>query len=144
MAIHNNKSKGNIGEAKCLAKLVELGIPVSLPFGDNERYDMVIEHNGKLEKIQVKYSSSITENGSYQFRACNSTYHTNDKSNHDYVGQIDAFLYYNAIKDEVYYVPIEILKCHTNFYLRDKNNPPKNNQKKNVYYTEDFLIENFF
>lgn len=46
-----NKQKGNIGEAKCLAKMVELGIPVCLPFGDNERYDMVIEHEGKLKKI---------------------------------------------------------------------------------------------
>ena len=48
-----SKQKGNIGEAKCLAKMVELGVPVCLPFGDNERYDMVIERNGKLEKKLV-------------------------------------------------------------------------------------------
>ena len=46
-----NKQKGDIGEAKCLAKMIELGIPVSLPFGDNQRYDMIIDVNGELKKI---------------------------------------------------------------------------------------------
>ena len=41
-----NKQKGNIGEAKCLAKMIELGIPVAIPFGDNERYDLIIEDKG--------------------------------------------------------------------------------------------------
>ena len=31
------KQLGNIGEAKALAKFVELQIPVYIPFGDNER-----------------------------------------------------------------------------------------------------------
>ena len=50
------KRIGNIGEAKAISWLVEHGISVSIPFGDNERYDLVIDNNGSLERVQVKTS----------------------------------------------------------------------------------------
>ena len=50
------KQLGNIGEAKALAKFVELQIPVYIPFGDNEKSDLIADFNGKLNKIQVKTS----------------------------------------------------------------------------------------
>lgn len=46
----------NIGEAKALAKFVELQIPVYIPFGDNEKSDLIADFNGKLNKVQVKTS----------------------------------------------------------------------------------------
>ena len=47
----NTKTKGNIGEAIILAEFVKRGIQVSIPFGDNARYDLIAEFNGKLNKI---------------------------------------------------------------------------------------------
>ena len=47
----NTKSIGNIGEAKALCKFIEYHIPVYLPFGDNERSDLIAELNGKLNRI---------------------------------------------------------------------------------------------
>ena len=51
----NSKDKGNIGEAIMLAEFIKRGIQVSIPFGDNARYDLIIDLNGKLYKVQVKY-----------------------------------------------------------------------------------------
>lgn len=45
------KRIGNIGEAKVLSKFIELGYPVYIPFGDNEKADLIAEFNGKLNKI---------------------------------------------------------------------------------------------
>lgn len=42
----NTKDKGNIGEAVILAEFMKKGIPVSIPFGDNARYDLIAEFNG--------------------------------------------------------------------------------------------------
>lgn len=50
------KQLGNIGEAKALAKFVELQIPVYIPFGDNEKSDLIADFNGKLNKVQIKTS----------------------------------------------------------------------------------------
>lgn len=51
----NSKRIGNIGEAKAL------GIPVYIPFGDNESADLIAEFNGKLNKIQCKTTAAISE-----------------------------------------------------------------------------------
>lgn len=47
----NTKNVGNVGEAITLAEFVKRGIPVYIPFGENERADLVAEFNGKLNKI---------------------------------------------------------------------------------------------
>ena len=47
----HTKDKGSIGEAIILTEFLKRGVPVSLPFGDNERYDMIAEFNGKLNRI---------------------------------------------------------------------------------------------
>ena len=55
------KQLGNIGESKTLDAFVEMGIPVYIPYGDNEKADLVAEFNGKLNKIQVKSSLKIED-----------------------------------------------------------------------------------
>ena len=70
----NTKSIGNIGEAKVLCKFVELGIPVYLSFGDNEKADLIAEFNGKLNKIQVK-TSLKAEDGTMKFDLTSSSTH---------------------------------------------------------------------
>ena len=64
-SLMNSKDKGNIGEAIILGEFVKRNIQVSIPFGDNARYDLVADFNGKLNKIQVKYcNQKITKNNS--------------------------------------------------------------------------------
>lgn len=58
------KQLGNIGEAKVLAKLIEMTIPTFVAFvafGDNEKCDLIAEFNGKLNKIQVKSSEKFKD-----------------------------------------------------------------------------------
>mgnify|MGYP002738007242 FL=1 len=59
----NTKAIGNVGEARVLSELISLGIPVCLPFGDNERYDLVADFNGRLVRIQVKTVGVLSKNG---------------------------------------------------------------------------------
>lgn len=49
-------------------------IPVYIPFGDNERADLIAEFNGKLQKIQVKTSEKC-EDGKVTFSLVSSTVH---------------------------------------------------------------------
>ena len=63
----NSKAKGNIGEGVVLSEFVKRGIQVSIPFGDNARYDLIAEFNGKLNKIQVKYCNEINRNNLFEY-----------------------------------------------------------------------------
>ena len=41
----NTKRYGNIGEAMAISLFVKHGIPIAIPFGDNEKYDLIAEFN---------------------------------------------------------------------------------------------------
>lgn len=56
MSYLSEKHKGDSAEAVLLAECVLRGLNVSIPFGENQLYDLVVEHgtSGKLLKVQVK------------------------------------------------------------------------------------------
>ena len=59
---------GQVTELKCQLYLVEQGYNVLLPMGNHQKYDLVIEHNGKFTKIQVKHSSEQDNGSSFLVR----------------------------------------------------------------------------
>jgi uncharacterized protein YneR len=48
------KRKGEMAELIFVIKAASLGFAVSKPYGDSEAYDLVIEEDGRLLRIQVK------------------------------------------------------------------------------------------
>lgn len=46
------KQKGEIAEANVIAILLEKGYAISKPLGDNQPYDLVLDKDGLLLKIQ--------------------------------------------------------------------------------------------
>ena len=55
------KIKGNVTEMECMLAFMQLGYQVSIPFGEDSRYDFVVDISDKLYKIQCKTSSEIIE-----------------------------------------------------------------------------------
>ena len=51
----NSKAIGETTEAVILAHLVRRGDSVSLPFGNTQRYDMIVDRRDKLIKAQFAY-----------------------------------------------------------------------------------------
>lgn len=136
---NNSKRKGNIGEAQALARLVSLGNPVATPFGDNERYDLVVESlNGKLLKAQIKYSSELSESGALSFYLRSSKNHTSHKGTYGYRNQVDIFLLYHTITNEVYVIESKNVNNQTRINLRIS--PTKNKQNKKVLFAKDFIL----
>lgn len=131
----NSKAKGNITEAVIMSEFIKLGIPVLLPFGDNERYDMVIEVNNKFYKIQCKTARRKSDS-SISFKTCSSYAHRG-KDSKNYVGEVDFFGVYYPESNQCYLV--EVGNCLSEMTLR--LNPAKNNQSSNVNYAKDYLLE---
>lgn len=59
----NPSQIGDITELKCQTYLIEQGWNVLVPIGNHQKYDLVIEKNGKFYKIQVKHAKSVGETG---------------------------------------------------------------------------------
>lgn len=126
----NTKRIGNIGEAKVLAKFVELGCPVFLPFGDNEKADLVVEFNDKLNKIQIK-STNATQDGYYviDFRNCKNHKTSPDPCQLYDENDIDYFATYCIERDTICLFKVNEMP---NSAIRLRFEMPKNNQAKGV------------
>lgn len=129
----SSKQLGNIGELKTALEFAKFGIPIYFPFGDNESADLLAEFNGKLNRIQVK--STTSNNGSFVTFSLKSSMRGYD---HRYTKEeVDYFTLYDAIADKLYLIPFTTKQ---NLSLRITQ--PKNNQKARILFATDFLIEN--
>lgn len=134
----NSKTKGSISEARALYEFQKRNIPVCIPWGDNERYDMIAEFNGKFNRIQVK-TANEEENGSIKCYCRSSTNHTTNKKLSTYENEVDYFVFVNSIYDIVAIVPIDFIGEKKVISLR--LTPPLNNQKTNINYFSDFSFD---
>ena len=103
----NSKDKGNIGEAVFMAEMIKQGCIVSKPFGDNARYDFIVDVGGKLLKFQVKYCNSINENQGIVCPCASSTNHTTNKHYSTYENDVDYMAFYIAPYDKLAIVSLK-------------------------------------
>jgi hypothetical protein len=134
----NSKNKGDISEAKTLFEFQKKGIPVLIPWGDNLRYDMVIELNNNFYRVQVKTANEIKSGSIICYTRSSDNHCCKVKGLRDYQGQVDYFVFYNQVFDKIAIVPIEEIGNKKSFSLRIE--PPANNQD-NVRYFDDYSFE---
>jgi len=101
-----------------------------MPIGENNRYDLVAEVDGRFIRIQVKYVTP--KNGAMEVncRSSNnwSVLHYSDK-------EIDVIAAYNGKTRDIYYIPVSEINRST-FKLRIE--PSKNKQKMHIHSADDF------
>lgn len=134
---HSTKRTGDRSETMALAALSSCDYPVSIPFGDNARYDLVAEIDGELLRVQVKSGRVIK--GTIYFKTASQHYHRGCTSR-DYRGDADLFAVYTHELRQVHLVPVEAVgRSGANLRLQ----PPRNNQSKRIRYASDFLLWDF-
>jgi len=97
------KQKGEITEAIILAKFIERGEVVLLPWGDNQRFDMVLYRNNKFIRIQCKTGKIV--NGTIRCNAKSTNWNTLE--HYDYKGQIEFFAIYCPDNKKCYMISVD-------------------------------------
>jgi len=95
--------RGDVTEATVLAELKQRGIGVSIPFGDNERYDIVATApDERMLRIQIK--TGRKHDGYIEFHG--KSQHTNSGGNtySTYEGDVDYFVVYVPDTDSLYLI----------------------------------------
>ncbi|HZM46056.1 MAG TPA: group I intron-associated PD-(D/E)XK endonuclease [Burkholderiales bacterium] len=131
----NSKSVGDITQSQVMAALLKHGKNVLMPFGDNCRYDLVVEQDGLFFRIQCK--TGRMNRGAVVFAVASSQYHRGGKRQ-DYRGQVDAFGIFCPDNGKVYIVPIDDLPLAREAKLRLK--PPGNSQEKRIRWAAKYEI----
>ncbi len=52
----NSKQKGDIAVGQAITYYISNGFEVCLPIGDKRHYDLIVEKNGKMNRVQIKYA----------------------------------------------------------------------------------------
>ena len=126
MSNTNTKAVGEKSEGMILAALLRADKVVLQPFGDNQRYDLVVDEGGRFIRVQCKTGN--LKKGVIMFKSCSTHYHRG-KGFTSYRGQADVFGVYVPALDKTYMVPVEDVP-EQRAHLRLE--PPKNRQKKGV------------
>lgn len=63
--------QGNLGLSRAIHFFVSNGYCVSIPLNDTQGYDLVVEKDGILQRVQVKTSRGLTDHGSYAIQLRN-------------------------------------------------------------------------
>jgi hypothetical protein len=130
-----------IGDRSALAIMYALrthGYDLLVPFGENTRYDLVIDDGEQLAKVQCK--TGRIRNGAIVFKVCSSyAHHPNPKNRfRPYGDEVDYFGVCCPDNGGVYLVPSRDLPNRFQVLLRLE--PPKNAQRLHVRFAAAYEI----
>ncbi len=126
---------GHRTEAAILADLVNRGYRVLLPFGVNQRYDLVLDCGGRLLRAQCK--TGRLRQGAIEFRVVSTQSNMNRTRTQGYAGQVDLFIVYCSETEKTYVIPTEDVPG-ARMYLRVT--PPRNRQAKRVRWAKEYEL----
>lgn len=136
----HTKAIGDASAAMVLARLVQAGKEILVPFGENQRYDLVIDEGDKFTRVQCK--TGRIRNGAIFFPTCSVTYHHPSNHGirayrHHYQGDAELFGVYCPDNDSVYLVPVsEVGKVGASLRVE----PSRNGQAERIRWAKDYHL----
>lgn len=119
MNFKTNREKGNTSLGIAIAYYASNGYTVSIPLNDTQDYDLIVDKDNILKKVQVKSTACKTKYGNYQvaLKSCGGTkgktYKTVIKTNID-----ELFILTGDLN--MYILPIEDLKNESTLNICEK------------------------
>ena len=126
---------GQRTEAAILSHLVRAGYGVLLPFGVNQRYDLVLDLDGAFVRAQCK--TGRYRRGVIAFSAQSVVTSKTRNVTRGYRGQADVFLVHCPDFESVYCVPVDEAPG-TAMSLRVE--PTRNGQSDRVHWARDYEL----
>lgn len=134
----NSNHKGNVAELAIAKEAANLGLSVLKPLTEHERYDLVIDVNGCLLRIQCKWG---TREGDVVSARVSSSYHSPTRG---YVktmyspADVDLVAIYCEELDCCYLLPVTMVARQSRIQLRLK--PARNNQRAALNWAADYEL----
>lgn len=130
------KETGEVSEAFVLAHLLQLGFPVSVPFGNNQRYDLIVEFEPKkFETAQIK--AGRIKKGCVNFYPCSTNGVSYKKQ--DYRGQVDWFLIYCPENKKIYKIAVDVVGIRGCSLRIDE--PKDGSNRSNIRWAKDYELK---
>ncbi len=130
--------KGAVAEAAITAAAIELGLTVLRPLCEGRRYDLVVDLEPRLLRIQCKLARQLDgallvpmHTNRYTPQGYVTTYYTSD--------EVDAIAAYSRTSGRCYLIPLRDATNRSGVHLR--TSPTRNNQAQGVRWARDYEFE---
>jgi hypothetical protein len=132
------KKKGDLAELKVATDLLQKGCRVAFPYGEDCDYDLIIDREGTLERVQVKHATSNGEVIVVQCRSLSLTHGKVKRVKRYTAEMIEWLAVYDCTTNRCYYIRAEELGSGRDvFSLRLTD--ARNNQRAGIHYAELYL-----
>jgi hypothetical protein len=131
----------DIGDRSTLAAMLGLkaaGYALLVPFGENTRYDLVIDDGSALSRVQCKTGRLRRGAITFSVTSCYGHHRNPVTARRTYEGAVDSFAVYCPETAGVYLVPIEDVPTRATARLRVQ--PARNGQVKRIRHAHDYEI----
>lgn len=129
--------RGDVNELQCILDFQKRGYYCSIPFSGSCRYDVVVDINNKLYRIQCKSSTFHEEDGTLRMYAIRTTTNTQKTIRYSY-SEEEVDFFYTSWNNYGFLIPVN--EVSTTKYLRVKK--PKNGIQEGMSIAADYLIDN--
>ena len=137
---NESQIKGLTTELKCMEKFVEYGFIVSVPYGNNSRYDLLVDlGQKKYIRIQCK-TASLNENGSYTINTANSVSTTTRHVVKHYDSEQIDFIA-SIIEEQMVIIPVDLIANSKSKIFRTEL--PKFGAKSACNLIQNFTVEKY-
>ena len=134
----STKQKGNITEMQCAVAFMQQGFKVCFPYGEDCKYDMIVDTGKKLYRVQCKTASALSnkEDGfKFKTRSIVITTHGAKASSYS-ENEIDVFA--TVYEGQCYVIPVQ--DCGANEKTL-RFHYPANGQRKGIALAADYKLE---
>lgn len=130
--------KGAVAEAAVTAKVIQLGLTVLRPLSEGRRYDLVIDLEPQLLRVQCKLAQRL--GGVLSVRLKTSRYTPNGYIATSYTAaEVDAIAAYSPELNRCFLIPISEVAGRRGIHLR--LDPTRNNQNHGITWADDYELD---
>lgn len=117
----NYKShQGNVGLGRAIAYYTANCIPVLLPLNDTQKYDLVVDKDGKLLRVSVKTTQFRKESGNYEVLLKNCGGSSGTSKTRPFDNTSCDVLFIVTVEGIMYEIPTSIINVKNTLTLTDK------------------------
>ena len=103
--------QGNMGLSKAIDYFTSHQIPIALPMNDTQKYDLIADFNGGLQRISVKTSRNRTEYGTYSVNLRNTGGSSGNFKTRPFDNKTCDYIFILTGNDKLYLIPANIVEA---------------------------------
>ena len=139
MALYNSL-QGNIGLGKAIEYFTSHSISVAIPLNDTQKYDIIADFNGGLQRISVKTSRCKASESSYEVALKNTGGSTGNYTTRYFDNTSCDYVFIYTADENIYLIPAKDITTTTSIKVGNKYTEYKVNIKTLSKFDEEQRI----